>query len=513
MSSPKDLNQLAIVLDPRDTVAVARQVIQAGTMLRLPGGEVIRVGNEVPAGHKLALHSVPRGEVVLRYGQPIGQASAAFAPGDWVHTHNLEVGEIDRTAAYRLIPVLQPEPTGRTFDGYLRPDGQVGVRNLIAVVSTVTCSAHAVSQIVRAFTPEKLAAYPNVDGVAAVLHHSGCSMPPGGLSYQYLRRSLVNLARNPNIAAAVYVGLGCEVMQVSDCQPPFESTELGRLGAVSLVIQEQGGFNNTVNAGIAAVEKLLIQVNACKRSPQPLAKLKVALQCGGSDGWSGVTANPLVGRFVDRLVCEGGTAVLAETPEIFGAEHLLIERVSAPEVGEKLRERVNAWVEQARLRGFSMDNNPTPGNKSGGLTTIFEKSLGAVAKGGSSPLKGVYEYAEWVERSGLVFMDTPGNDPASITGQLAGGCNLILFTTGRGTVYGSALAPCIKVASSSALAARMGEDMDVNAGRLLEGQSWEEAEAELAALVTAVASGQKTKSELHGRPECEFVPWQPDSIL
>ena len=280
-----------------------------------------------------------------------------------------------------------------------------------------------------------------------------------------------------------------------------------------MVIQDQGGFRKTVSAGIAAVEAMLPQVNAVTRTPQPISALSIALQCGGSDSWSGITANPLLGLVVDKIVTQGGTAVLSETPEIFGAEHLLTQRVIDVEVAQKLIRRFEWWNERSQLLDFSLDNNPSPGNKRGGLTTIFEKSLGAVAKGGSMPLTAVYEYAERVTRKGLVFMDTPGFDPVSATGQLAGGCNVIVFTTGRGSVFGSNVAPCVKIASNNALYARMPDDMDFNAGQIMDGESMPVAADALLDLVIRVASGQRTKSEDQGLPEYEFVPWQPGTII
>jgi altronate hydrolase len=501
-----------IHLHPEDAIAIAKCELTVGMTLRFSDGP-ITVRETVPAGHKLALKEILPGEEIRRYGYAIGRATTFIPAGSWVHSHNLELGESTVERAIRVMGAEKIVDSGRTFMGYARPGRRAGLRNYIALISTVTCSAHVTSQIARAFTPERLAAYPNVDGVVAIVHHTGCSMPQGGLSQLYLKRALANLAIHPNVAAAVYIGLGCEVMQVDDCQPLFSMEEVDDIAPQRLVIQDQGGFQKTVAAGIQLVEELLPQVNAITRSPQPLAELVVALQCGGSDGWSGITANPLVGRITDRLVREGGTAVLAETPEIYGAEHLLTGRVNAVETAEKLMVRVAWWEDQAKQRGFSLDNNPTPGNKQGGLTTIFEKSLGAVAKAGRSPLNGVYEYGEQVEARGLVFMDTPGNDPLSVTGQVAGGCSLILFTTGRGSVYGSALAPCLKIASNTRLAERMADDMDFNAGQILEGMAWEEASRQLFEQVVATASGQRTKSERHGLSEQEFVPWQPDASL
>jgi altronate hydrolase len=506
------LQDCIILLHPHDPVAIAKCELSPGLELNI-SGSILQVRQAVPAGHKIAVRDLMPGEDVRRYGHSIGTASAFIPAGSWVHSHNLELGE---STVQRKVEIAEPvrmAPSGKTFMGYARPAGRAGTRNLIAVISTVSCSAHAASQIARAFTPERLAAYPNVDGVIAIVHYTGCSMPMNGLSYRYLKRLLINLGGHPNIAAAIYVGLGCEVMQVGECQPLFTKAEVERLATLPLVIQEQGGFRKTVEAGVALVERLLPQVNAIPRSPQPLAELCVALQCGGSDGWSGITANPLVGRVVDSLVREGAVAVLGETPEIYGAEHLLTGRVTSAEVAEKLLHQIAWWEVEAKKRGFSLDNNPTPGNKQGGLTTIFEKSLGAVAKAGSSPLAGVVEYGERVEGRGLVFMDTPGNDPVSVTGQVAGGCNLILFTTGRGSVYGSAAAPCLKLATNSPLAERMPDDIDFNAGKLLEGVSWETASQELLEQVIEVASGKRSKSEAHGRSELEFVPWQPDEVL
>ncbi len=502
-----------IQLHPSDPIAIARHDLDPGTAVMLPGTRPITVIEKIPAGHKIALRDIPCESTISRYGQAIGQASQDIPAGSWVHTHNLTLQLTSHRYGWKVVPAAVPTPSGKTFLGYPRPSGKAGTRNLIAIISSVNCSATVASQIARAFPTERLSAFPQVDGVIPIVHHSGCSIPAGGRSHTYLKRVLANLARNPDIGAAIFVGLGCEVAQVSDCQPLFNDAELNRLAPQTLVIQDQGGYTPTVEAGIRLVEGLLPKLNAIHRTPQPLSVLSIALQCGGSDSWSGISANPLIGRVVDLIVNEGGTAVLAETPEIFGAEDLLTMRVTAPELAQSLIGHFERWSEEARQRGFSIDNNPSPGNKQGGLTTIYEKSLGASAKGGCTPLNGVYAYGEWIDRPGLVFMDTPGNDPASVTGQLAGGCNLILFSTGRGSVFGSAVAPCIKVASHTALFDRMRPDMDFNAGQIIDGQSWEETGQALLSMVIAVASGQRTCSETHGLPEHEFVPWQPDAIL
>ena len=508
---------VALQLNSHDNIAIAKHDLDAGIILWMPAGAVITLRQSIPAGHKFALQAIACGEPVLRYGYSLGNATQAIQPGDWVHTHNLSVGEIKRAYDFQIAAPLTPQPSQQTFLGYRRADGQVGTRNYIAVISTVNCSAHIATEIARAFTPPQLAEFPNVDGVIPLVHSTGCSYNPNDLAHTYLRRTLANIARNPNIGGYVFVGLGCEGNQIDGyCDTVLiNRSELQPypLGGTGIVVQDQGGFRKTVAAGIAAIEKMLPQVNAITRTPQSVSALSLALQCGGSDGWSGVTANPLLGLVVDKIVMQGGTAVLSETPEIFGAEHLLLQRVVSAEVAQKLIRRFEWWNAQSRLLNFSMDNNPSPGNKRGGLTTIFEKSLGAAAKGGSTPLTDVYEYAEIVSSKGLVFMDTPGYDPVSATGQLAGGCNLIVFTTGRGSVYGSNVAPCVKVASNNTLFARMRDDMDFNAGKIIEGEQMTDAADALLDLVIRVASGERTKSEEKGLPEYEFVPWQPGIVI
>ena len=515
-------DQFAIRLNPQDNVAIARRDIPAGTVLELDGRQ-IRLDGAVAAGHKFALEEIAPGAEVRRYGYLIGCASRAISAGEWVHSHNLDVGVIEHEYSYTLVPAPALSPVRRrTFWGYLRPDGRAGTRNYIAVIATVNCSSFVASRIAAHFTPERLSAYPNVDGVIALTHHTGCSMPPGGKpagggAYDNLQRTLRNTARNPNLAGFVAIGLGCEVNQIETCfgVPPERLAGLNPAGEndAYLIIQELGGAEGAIRAGIAAVERLLPQADAARRVELPASLLVVGLECGGSDAWSGVTANPVVGLAADRVVEQGGTAVLSETTEIFGAEHLLTRRVSSAEAAEKLIACFRGWNEQAARYGFSVDNNPSPGNKAGGLTTIFEKSLGAVAKGGSTPLNAVYWYGERIDRTGLVFMDTPGNDPASITGMVAGGANLVLFTTGRGSVYGGSLAPILKVASNTPMYTRMQADMDFNAGQVLDGEPLEAAGDRLFELLLATASGQPSLGERLGPHEQEFIPWVPGGLL
>jgi altronate hydrolase len=470
----------------------------------------------IPGAHKIALLRIPQGNAVRRYGQVIGLASRDIEPGEHVHTHNLDLGDLDREYRFDVdARPLSPLPPGgrRTFLGYKRTSGRVGTRNYVAVISTVNCSAHACLEIAHHFTPERLAPYANVDGVVALTFRNACSMRIGGPTHTVLQRTLAGMARHANVGATIFVGLGCETNQATTLVDNYGLDSAGGGPPPILSIQELGGLRPTIDAGVAAVQDLLPRANAIERTSQPLAELMLALQCGGSDGWSGVTANPMVGLVADELVRQGGTVVLAETTEIYGAEHLLTRRAVQPQVGQKLLSQVRWWEEHARLLGTEIDNNPTFGNKAGGLTTIYEKALGAVAKSGQTPLVGVYEYAEPVTQKGFVFMDSPGYDPVAVTGQVASGCNLVLFTTGRGSVFGFKPAPSIKIASNSDLYQRMIGDMDVDAGVVLAGADMQQVANQLLDLVIAVASGQPSKSEAQGVGEAEFSPWHLGETL
>ena len=506
---------VAIRLNARDNVGIARRPLQAGSMLA--GADVsLTLRDFVTDGHKFALTDVPSGAELRRYGQIIGFATQDIAAGEHVHTHNLAVQDFKREYEFAVeaTPVACVPPAQRLcFDGYRRADGRVGTRNYIAVISTVNCSAHTTREIARHFTPERLADYPNVDGVLAFAHLSGCAVQIGGADYVLLQRTLAGMARNANIGAYLIVGLGCEANQIADLVANYSLNGSGMMAPPGITIQGEGGIRKTIAAGVAAIEELLPQMNACQRSPQPVSELMVALQCGGSDGWSGVTANPLVGAASDLLVRQGGTVVLGETPEVYGAEQLLTRRAVSRAVGERLLELIGWWERHSDMHGMEIDNNPSPGNKLGGLTTIYEKSLGAVAKGGTTPLTGVYEYAEPVTTRGFTFMDSPGYDPVAVTGQVAGGSNLVLFTTGRGSAFGFLPAPSIKLASNSALYQHMEEDMDFDAGRILDGLAMEDAAQELLEMMILVASGTLSKSEAQGVGEAEFNPWNLGGTL
>ncbi len=516
--------QRAVLLRGDDNVAVAARPIPKGFVLSV-GGREVEIQEPIALGHKVALADIESGAPIRKYGQIIGFASRPVLAGSWVHVHNVRADLFERDYAFateqiRPEGVIQP----RTFQGYLRRDGRVGTRNYVAVISTVNCSASTSKYISDRFRDNAWRKdFPNVDGVFAVTHKGGCAMPFGGVDHTTLERVLAGFANHPNVAAYVIVGLGCEV---SFAQHLVESHDLVMLGGVRqngrgaeavrprvLNIQEQGGIAKTVEAAVAAVHQLLPEANTWTRSEQPASKIHLSMECGGSDGNSGISANPALGVAADLVVAHGGTAVLGETTEIYGAEHLLTRRAVSREVGEKLVERIKWWEEYARFFGAEINNNPSPGNKNGGLTTIYEKSLGALAKAGTTPLVDVVGYAERIDSPGLVFMDTPGYDPPCTTGLVAGGSNVLVFTTGRGSVLGLKPTPCIKVATNTPMYDRMIDDMDLNAGTVLEGESVESVGRRMFDLILDVASGQLTKSEQQGVGEEEFAPWQIGPIL
>ena len=468
---------------------------------------------QIPRGHKMATQDIPKGAPVYKYAQVIGYAGVDIAKGDHVHTHNLEFRNVDQTYEFAtnlrpVTPVTKPD----TFMGYRRASGRVGTRNYIAVLTSVNCSATAARRIADYFTDYKLAAYPNVDGVVAFVHGTGCGMAGSGDGFEALQRVMWGYARNPNVGGVLMAGLGCEMNQI-DWLVEAYGLKTGPLFQ-SMNIQNVGGLQKTIDLGIKKIEEMLPIVNQATRTECPASELMVALQCGGSDAWSGITANPALGYAVDLLTAQGGTGVLAETPEIYGAEHLLTARAVDKNVGEKLVGMIKWWEDYTARNLGSMDNNPSPGNKKGGLTTILEKSLGAAAKGGTTPLTGVYKYGEPVTAKGFTFMDSPGYDPASVTGQIASGCNLVCFTTGRGSAFGSKPSPTIKVATNTDMYNRMVDDMDINAGTILtDGRSVQEVGREIYEMFLRVASGEQSKSEAQGLGDFEFVPWQIGAVM
>jgi len=505
-----------LLLRPDDSVGLLTRTVAAGTEV-VAGGARLRLRDEVPAGHKVALREIPRGEQVRKYGQVIGIATSDIAAGEHVHTHNLAFAEFERDYAFGQDakgPQAAPPGPPATFSGIVRADGRIATRNYLGVLTSVNCSATVARMIANQFQEgsELLAAYPNLDGVVALTHGSGCGMAGYGEGFDLLRRTLSGYARHPNFAGLLVLGLGCEVNQVRSLTEGFDLPSSTPF--LSMTIQEMGGTRATVREATAQLRDLAEEADKAERSPVPASELVLGLECGGSDGYSGITANPALGVAADLLVQHGGTAVLGETPEIYGAEHLLTRRAASRAVGERLVERIRWWEDYVKRCGASLDNNPAPGNKEGGLTTILEKSLGAVAKGGSQDLSAVYEYAEPITDKGFVFMDTPGYDPVSVTGMVAGGANVVCFTTGRGSVFGSKPAPCLKLATNSGTYERMSEDMDVNCGAIVDGTTSVEAcGQEIFDLVLAVASGQRSKSEDLGFGDEEFTPWQLGAVL
>ena len=496
----------AIRLHADDNVLIARTVIELGA--KLPDGVVSR--SQVPAGHKIAARAIARDEPIRKYNVTIGFASTDIPAGTYVHSHNMEFREFQRDYAhaqdYRPVQMV-PEAERASFMGIVRANGQVATRNYIGVLSTVNCSATVVHKVAEYFTPERLAEYPNVDGVVAFAHGTGCGMELTGEPMDLLRRTMAGYATHANLAGALIIGLGCERNQVSKLLAAQGLAEGSRLR--SFVMQDEGGTTKTVAAGIAAVKEMLPEANRVTRTRVPASHITVGLQCGGSDGFSSITANPALGAAVDLLVRHGGTAILSETPEIYGVEHTLTRRARSREVGEKLIERIRWWKEEYTVgRDTQINGVVSPGNQSGGLANIFEKSLGSSMKGGTGPLMEVYRYAEPVTQKGFVFMDTPGFDPVSATGQIAGGANVICFTTGRGSMFGAKPAPSIKLATNPPMYNRLTEDMDINCGGILDGShTLQEMGQEIFEHILRTCSGEKTKSELLGLGDHEFVPW------
>ncbi|RKE36521.1 altronate hydrolase [Paraburkholderia sp. BL23I1N1] len=501
-----------ILLREQDNVAVARHAVPAGVEVNL-GAATLRTRASIPSGHKVAVRPIEKGAAILKYGRVIGIAMHDIEAGEHVHTQNVEMSAVgNEPTSGTAYEATEVNGSPATFQGYVRANGDVGTRNFIGVIASVNCSATVCRHIAEAFKDNALKAFPSVDGVVAITHGSGCGMAGSGEGIELLRRTLRGYANNPNFAGVVLVGLGCEVNQIAPLVDMLAAREEGLIA--TLTIQEEGGTRETIQRGIEIVGDMLTLADRANRSTVSAAHLKVGLQCGGSDGYSGISANPALGCAVDLLVRNGGTAILSETPEIYGAEHLLTSRAASPRVADKLLEKLRWWEAYTRTHHGDMNNNPSPGNQAGGITTILEKSLGAVAKGGSTGLMEVYGYAEAVGQHGLVFMDTPGYDPVSATGQVAGGANLICFTTGRGSVYGCKPTPSLKLATNTRMFEQMSADMDFNCGAIVDGTlGIAQAGAQIFELMLDTASGRKTCSEQHGMGDSEFVPWQLGSVM
>jgi len=494
-------------LDDADNVMVAKAAVEKGTFIAALDGAV---SEDVPQGHKVAACRIEQGAPVLKYNTVIGYAAEDIEKGRWVHSHNLKIDAIAKdyrfAEDYRETELLAPDARAR-FMGYLRADGRVGTRNQIGIFVTVNCSATVARKLSRYFDEERLAPYPNIDGVTAFIHHQGCGMEMTGEPMDLLRRTLSGYIRHPNIAGAIVLSLGCERNNVKSFMEQ-ESLKAGKMLHV-ITMQESGGTLNAFEAGKTAIENMLEAANKIERQPCSAEHIMVGLQCGGSDGFSALSANPALGRAVDLLVRHGGTAILSETPELYGVEHTLSARARTKEIGQKFIDRINWWLEYNKGRDTQINGRVSPGNNAGGIANIIEKSLGGAKKGGSTGINAVYEYGWPVTERGLVIMDTPGYDPVSATGQIAGGANLVCFTTGRGSCFGSYPAPTIKLASNTDMYMRMTGDMDINCGQVIDGsKTLDEMGEEIFAHILEIASGRQSKSEQMGVGEDEFVPWQ-----
>ena len=437
----------AIILNKTDNIVIALNNMNAGDYLK---GYDLKIDAPILSGQKIANVDIPKDGPIYKYGTIIGFADSDICKGQVLINSNIKFKEFSREHDYcsKYKPTMfANSSTQRTFMGFRRKDGRVGTRNFIAVVSTVNCSATVVHEIASYFTPEKLKEYPNVDGVAAFSHSTGCGMELSGEPMNLLYRTLGGYIDHPNVASSLVVGLGCERCQVGGLfqyQGIVENQNLK-----TLVMQENGGTSATIKAGIKCIEDMLKKANDIKREEVSLSNLTVGLQCGGSDSFSSLSANPSLGKAVDILVTHGGTAILSETPEIYGVENSLTARAVSVSVADKLMNKVNWWKNVYSVgRDVQINGTVSPGNQKGGLANILEKSLGSAMKGGSTGLMEVYNYAEKVTEKGFVFMDTPGFDPVSATGQIAGGANLIAFTTGRGSCFGAKPAPSIKLATN-----------------------------------------------------------------
>ena len=512
--APKDCEHMksidTILLNPEDNTCVAIRPLAAGTEI-VAADTAVTLAEPIPFGHKIALRPIAKGEPVRKYGQIIGLATQAIPAGGWVHMHNLTTGEFARDHAPATETPPPPAPiTGRTFEGYRRADGRAGTRNYLAIISTVNCSASVSKYVAERFDESVLKDYSNVDGVIALSHDNGCGIEFGGLQHTMLNRVAGGMAKHPNIGGYLLCNLGCETVTIEHLLGNEQLLQIDgaeRHGPPVFTLQEHGGTAKTVEAAVAKVAEMLPVVNDVKREPIPASEIVLGTECGGSDGNSGITANPAVGVASDMLVACGGTSILSETSEVYGAEHLLTRRAVDEAVAAKLLKHIEWLVWYAGIFGGEPDHNPSAGNKEGGLTTIAEKSLGAIAKAGSSALVDVYDYAEQVTAKGFVFMHTPGFDPPSVTGMVAGGANVVVFTTGRGSCFGCKPTPSIKISSNTPMYERMIDDMDINAGEVIAGRPVEEVGREIFDEILAVASGKKTKSEHHGIGEEEFCPW------
>ena len=497
-----------IVLNKNDNVAVTPFIIPAKTKIE---GQNISSIDDIPFGHKICLKPVNIGDPVIKYDQIIGFASKNIIPGEHVHSHNLEFKEFDRAFKVEERKPIINEKSELFFNGIKRNNGQVATRNYIGIISTVNCSATVTKMISEKIKQSNiLKDFPNIDGIVPITHSTGCGMNTESEGMQIFQRTIDGFKNHPNFSHVFVLGLGCECAQVNIFKDNVKQHDRIHF----LTIQDEGGTKKIVDKVLSEIKNLLKVSNNVKREPLSVNNITLALQCGGSDGYSGISANPALGVAADMLVKQGGSSILSETPEIYGAEHLLINRANKQETADKLIAKIKWWQHYTAINNSSMDNNPAPGNKKGGLTTILEKSLGAVAKGGNSILEDVLSYAEPLKNKGFNFMDSPGYDPVSVTGQVASGANVICFTTGRGSCFGCKPVPSLKLSTNTSMYEKMSEDMDINCGTIIEGkEKIEDVGKKIFELVVNTASGSPSKSELNGYGDEEFNPWQVGVVM
>ncbi len=477
-----------IKIHDSDNVIVALHTLPAGTEISLEGGSCITSNMEIPAGHKMAISDIAEGAEVIKYGYRIGFTKEAVNAGDWVHVHNLKTGLGDLLEyTYEPVPVEEVKTEDVTFMGFARPDGKVGVRNEIWVIPTVGCVnnvATAIAKQANAYVKG------SVDEVIAYPHPYGCSQM--GDDQENSRKILADLINHPNAGGVLVLGLGCENSSIDILKSYIGDYDEKR---VKFVVSQE--CEDEIATSLEAIKELIDYAAAFEREPISVSKLIIGMKCGGSDGLSGITANPLVGRFSDILISKGGTTILTEVPEMFGAETILMNRCENEELFHKTVALINDFKNYFKSHNQTIYENPSPGNKKGGISTLEDKSLGCTQKSGSTLVKGVLEYAETVKTPGLNLLSAPGNDLVASTALAAAGAHIVLFTTGRGTPFACPV-PTMKISTNSALAAKKSNWIDFNAGVLVEGRPMKEVEKEFFDYVVSVASGEKVCSEKAG---------------
>jgi len=513
------IGDYAIIVSSEDNLAVVKEPTTPGLEVALPGGCVVRVKDSVPPGHRFATRDIPAGEYVLQYGHPIG-TSLGIREGEMISHANMKddvpvVRELPEDL-HHPAPDYIPEFERATFKGFRRPDGRVGTRNFILIVPTSMCASHEAQQIalMAEFLHYKRERFPNVDGVVAIPHNKGCGCQEGS-TIEVMLRTLSNYADHPNVGGVVLLDLGCEKTNLARVEKYLLKREKSFDKPVAKIgIQEIGGTQAAIEQGLREVERMLPEVNRIEREECSVGELVLGVKCGGSDGFSGISANPSLGRAADTLVRSGGTVLITEVPEFCGAEHIIAHRAKDAETGRAVYRMIDWYKEYASKFGAVLNQNPSPGNVAGGLLNITIKSLGAMSKAGTTRVEGVVEYAEPPKGRGLHLMQGPGYDQESTPGLVAAGATVVVFTTGRGTTIGNAIAPVIKLASNDAVFRRMSRDIDLSAGGVLEGtETIEEVGARVFEHVRRVAGGEVLAlAEEHKHREFQFWAEQTVSL-